>query len=89
MQEAIAQQIAALLKPNLTGADKQRLSLSPTENPAAYQLFLRGRYFWNKLTIEGIQKGLGFFKQAIEEDPRFALAYAGLVDCYTLQSMQV
>lgn len=89
MQEAIAHQIAELLKLNLTGADKQRLRAHPTENPKAYQLYLKGRYFWNKLTLEGIQTGLGFFKQAIEEDPGYALAYAGLMDCYTYTHVPV
>ena len=85
LQETISQQIAERLKLKLTGQEKQRLSERQchTENPEAYQLYLKGRHFWNKLTLEGVQKGLELFQQAIEKDPTYALAYTGLVDCYT------
>ena len=89
MPETIAQQIAELLKLNLTGADKHTLSARPTGNPEAYQCYLKGRYFWNKLTLEDIQKALGFFKQAIDKDPGYALAYGGLLDCYTYMQVPV
>jgi DNA-binding winged helix-turn-helix (wHTH) protein/tetratricopeptide (TPR) repeat protein len=85
LQEAIPQQIAERLKPQLTGQDKQRLFARQrhTENPEAYQLYLKGRHFWNKLTLDSVQKGLEFFQQAIEKDPAYALAYTGMLDCYT------
>ncbi|MCK4824613.1 tetratricopeptide repeat protein, partial [bacterium] len=53
-----------------------------TENIEAFNLYLKGRYFWNKRTEDGLKKGIEYFKQAIEIDPNYALAYAGLADCY-------
>jgi TolB-like protein len=82
MQETISEQIAERLKLKLTGQDKQRLIERRTENPEAYQLYLKGLYFWNKLTPDGVQKGIQFFQQAIEKDPAYALAYTGLQNCY-------
>ena len=83
-------QIADRLKLNLTGADKQRNSArTPLKNPEAYQLYLKGRYFSNKMTLETIQKGIEFFKQAIDKDPAYALAYAGLLNCYTYINVPV
>jgi len=55
-----------------------------TENPEAYQLYLKGRYYWNKRTQEAIEIGIRYFQQAIEKDPSYALAYAGLADCYVI-----
>src|SRR5262249_5908096 len=66
----------------LTGEERSRLNRRWTENAAAYQLYLKGRYFWNKRTLEGVQKSIRLFEQALEEDPDFALAYAGLADGY-------
>jgi adenylate cyclase len=83
MQEAMAQQIAERLRLRLTGKDRDRLTRRHTENPDSYQLYLRGRYFWNKLTIDGVRRGIEHFQQAIEKDPGYAAAYAGLLDCYT------
>ena len=57
-----------------------------TENTEAFQLYLKGRYFWDKRTEEGFQKGIDNFNQAIRVDPNFALAYAGMSDCYVLLS---
>jgi tetratricopeptide (TPR) repeat protein len=68
----------------LTGEDKQRMSRRHTENVEAYGLYLKGRYQWNKRTLEGMQAGIEFFQQAISKDPRYALAYAGLADAYAL-----
>ena len=82
MQEKIAQEIAEKLRLKLTGEEQQRLTRRHTENAEAYQLYLKGRYHFNKLTVDGVQKGVAHFKQAIEKDPRYALAYAGLGDCY-------
>src|SRR5215218_6339239 len=55
-----------------------------TENATAYSLYLKGRFEWNKRTQEGVAAGIRFFEQAIAEDPRYALAYTGLADCYSL-----
>jgi TolB-like protein/Tfp pilus assembly protein PilF len=84
LQETISQQIAEQLKLKLTSRDRQRLAERQTENPEAYQLYLKGRYFASKCTLDGVQKGIEFFRQAIEKDPAYALAYTGLLDCHTL-----
>jgi tetratricopeptide (TPR) repeat protein len=55
-----------------------------TQNPEAYQLYLRGRYFWNQRTPDGVKKGLEYFEQAIQKDPNYALAYAGVADSYAV-----
>lgn len=60
------------------------LAKTPTVDPEAYQLYLRGRYFWNKRTEEGLKKGREYFEQATEKDPGYALAWAGLADSYNL-----
>ena len=82
IQTEITQDITENLKLNLSGAQKSRLAQHPTENGEAYQLYLRGRFYWNKRNAEGVSKALGYFQQAIDRDPNYALAYAGLADCY-------
>ncbi len=84
IQEEISKEITEKLRLHLSAAARERLGKRYTENPEAYQSYLRGRYQWNKLTEDGIYKGIAFFERAIEQDPRFALAYAGLCDCYGL-----
>jgi eukaryotic-like serine/threonine-protein kinase len=84
VQDEVAAEIAEKLRVKLTGEDRKRLSKRYTESVAAYQAYLRGRYHWNKRTREGLEKGLQSFAQAIEEDPTYALAYAGLADSYAL-----
>ncbi len=83
-QEEIAKQIADKLELRLTGEYERRFAKHYTEDSEAYQLYLKGRYQWNKRTVEGLKKGIDFFNQAIEEDPGYALAHAGLADCYSL-----
>ena len=85
LQETITQQIAERLKLKVTGEEKQRLTERErhTEDPEAYQLYLKGRHFWNKLTPDGVQKGMELFQRALEKDPGYALAYTGLLDCHT------
>jgi Tfp pilus assembly protein PilF len=68
----------------LTGKEQQRVTKSYTENTAAYQLYLKGRYFWSKRTEEGLNKATEHIQQAIDIDPNYALAYVGLADCYNL-----
>ncbi len=82
IQTQITQDITENLKMNLSGAEKSRMAQRPTENGEAYQLYLRGRFYWNKRTAEGVNKATGYFQQAIERDPNYALANAGLADCY-------
>ncbi len=84
IQEGIAQEISDKLRMRLSGEDKKRLTKRPTENAEAYGLYLKGRYQWNKQTLDGMETGINFFKQAIEQDPRYGLAYAGLADAYAL-----
>jgi serine/threonine protein kinase/Flp pilus assembly protein TadD len=84
MQEEIAKEISENLRLRLTGEEKKRLSKRHTENTEAYQAYLKGRYYWNKRTAEGFKKSIEHFQQAIEKDPSYALAYAGLADAHNL-----
>jgi TolB-like protein/Tfp pilus assembly protein PilF len=84
MQKEIAQAIAQEIKITVRPEEQARLTQSHPVNPEAYQLYLKGRFFWNKRTEEGLNKGLEYFQQAIEKDPDFALGYAGLADSYLM-----
>ncbi len=84
VQEQIAKEITERLRLRLSGADRKRLTKRYTEDTEAYHLYLKGRYYWNKRTQEDLKTGIDFFKQAIEKDPNFALAHAGLADSYYL-----
>ncbi|MEK6324037.1 MAG: protein kinase [Acidobacteriota bacterium] len=84
MQGDISRDISAKLRLKLTGENEKRLAKSYTENTEAYQLYLRGRFYWNKRTREAYKKAIEFFNQALEKDPNYALAYSGLADCYSL-----
>jgi serine/threonine-protein kinase len=82
IQSDIAENIVSTLKIELSPEDKERFQKKQTENLEAYNLYLQGRYFWNKRTDEGLKKSVQYFEQAIEKDPGYALAYAGLADSY-------
>jgi TolB-like protein/tetratricopeptide (TPR) repeat protein len=82
VQDAISQKVASALALRLSGEESRRLTRRYTDNVEAYQLYLTGRYHWNKLTPPEITKSIGFFKQAIDLDPTYALAYFGLADAY-------
>ena len=82
MQNEIAKAISSNLRPTLSGVDESKLKKHYTDNPEAYQLYLKGRYFWLKFTPEDHKKAADYFNQAIALDPTFALAYAGLGDTY-------
>ncbi|MEK6299285.1 MAG: protein kinase [Acidobacteriota bacterium] len=84
MQEEIARQISQKLQLKLGGEDERRVSKHFTDDPEAYKLYLKGRFYWSKRTEEGLKKGIEYFNQAIEQDPSYALAYAGLADCYAI-----
>jgi serine/threonine-protein kinase len=84
IQEEIANAISERLQVKVAGSRKKRLSKRPTENEHAYQLYLQGRYHWNRRTSESVQKGVEYFNLAIQADPQFALAYAGLADSYSI-----
>jgi len=83
VQRDIAQEITANLRLKLSGADKDRLTKHYTEDPEAYQLYLKGRYFLNARTEESTGKAIEYFQQAIAKDPVYALAYSGLADSYS------
>jgi DNA-binding winged helix-turn-helix (wHTH) protein/TolB-like protein/Flp pilus assembly protein TadD len=80
MQDTVSEQVAQALVAKLTGGEKRLLAKHYTESAEAYQLYLKGRYFWNKRTTEGSRKAVEYFNRAIELDPAYALAYAGLAD---------
>jgi TolB-like protein len=84
IQSDVAQKIASALEATLTSDEIQRIDRTPTESTEAYQLYLQGRYFWNKRTDEDILKAKEYFEQAIEVDPLYAQAYVGLADSYNL-----
>ncbi len=86
VQDQISEQVARALTLSLSGAEQELLTKRYTENSEAYQLYLKGRYFWNKRTVEGLKKGISYFNEAVEKDPSYALAYAGLADSYSLLS---
>jgi TolB-like protein/Tfp pilus assembly protein PilF len=83
VKQAIAQEITAKLKLKLSSEDQRRLVKRDSTNAEAYQFYLRGRYFWDKRTSDGIKQAIEHFQQSIERDPNFALGYVGLADCYT------
>ncbi|HET6978363.1 MAG TPA: winged helix-turn-helix domain-containing protein [Pyrinomonadaceae bacterium] len=82
VQDEIARAISESLKFKLTGQERIRLTKPPTDNIEAFNLYLRGRYFWNKYNKEWVLKAIDAFKQAIEIDSHYALAYCGLADAY-------
>ena len=84
LPEKISGRISETLQLKLTGAEKKGLTKHYTENTDAYRLYLLGRYNWNKRTEEAIRKSIEYFQQAIESDPSYALAYAGLADSYAV-----
>ena len=86
LQSEIARDVSTKLKTKLSGADEARLTMNYTASPEAYQLYLKGRFYWNKRTVDGLRQAAGYFKQSIEKDPGFALAYSGLADAYVLFS---
>src|SRR6266478_5532191 len=84
VESEIAKTIAETLQARLTGSEKTLITKTPTVNPEAYELYLKGRFFWNKRTGTDLRKSIDYFKQAAEKDQKYALAYAGLADAYVL-----
>ena len=84
VRSEVAQQVADTLKVRLLGEDKRKIDKKPTENLEAYNLYRQGRFYTDKLSEEGMTKAVPLFQQAIEKDPRFALAYAGMADNYVI-----
>jgi TolB-like protein len=84
LQADVASAIAREIQVTLTPKEHARLTQTRPVNPEAYEAFLRGRFFWNKRTKEGMQKGLEYFRNSVEKDPSFALAHVGLADSYNM-----
>ena len=84
VESEIAKTIADALQAKLTGSEKSSIAKAPTSNPEAYELYLKGRFFWNKRSGVDLRKAIEYFNQAIAKDPNYALAYAGLADSYLL-----
>jgi len=83
-QEQISRQISEKLRMELSGVEMARVTKHTTEDSEAYQLYLQGRHQWNQRTLEGLQLAIDLFQQAVQKDPRYALAYAGQADAYAL-----
>jgi TolB-like protein len=86
IQSEVAQNVASELKTTLTSSDREQVEKSQTRNPEAYNLYLQGRFFWNKRTKYGLDRSVEYFEKAIATDPQYALAYAGLADAYFIQA---
>ncbi len=84
IQDDISNEISEKLRLKLTRAEKKRLTKRQTDNVEAYRLYLKGRHHWNRWTEEGFYKAIGYFQEAVEKDPSYALAYTGLADSYVL-----
>jgi TolB-like protein/Tfp pilus assembly protein PilF len=84
VESDIAKTIADTLQAKLTGSESTAISNKPTENPEAYELYLKGRFFWNKRTGQDLKTACDYFQQAIAVDPHYATAYAGLAESYIL-----
>jgi tetratricopeptide (TPR) repeat protein len=82
VEDAISQRVAGALAMELTEAQQRRLTRRETADSEAYELYLKGRFFWNKRSRDGFERAAAFFRQAVEKDPSFALAYAGLADTH-------
>ena len=77
VESEIAAKVAEILQAKLTGAEQHAISMQPTQNTEAYQLYLKGRFFWNKRTGPDLQKAIDYFKQAIEKDPGLCAGLCG------------
>ncbi|HLG93710.1 MAG TPA: protein kinase, partial [candidate division Zixibacteria bacterium] len=84
IQEKVAGEITGALRLQLSPNEQKDLKQRPTEDAEAFQLYLKGRYWWNKRTEEAIWRGIRYFEEAIQKDPLYALAYAGLADSYNM-----
>src|SRR5207247_10279949 len=85
-ESEMAKVIAETLQAKISGSEKSSIAKAPTEDPEAYELYLKGRFFWNKRTGADLRKAIDYFNQAVARDPNYALAYVGLADSYLLLS---
>ncbi len=84
LQDDISKDVSTRLREKLTGAEQKLVAGSTTENSEAYQLYWKGRFCWNKRDLPNLRKSVEYFEQAIDKDPNYALAYAGLADAYAV-----
>ncbi len=84
IETEIAKTVAETLQAKLSGSEQHAIAARPTENTEAYELYLKGRFFWDKRTGENLKRSIDYFNQATAADPNYALAYVGLADCYLL-----
>ncbi len=86
LQSEIAKDVSTKLKSKLSGADEAKVTKTSTHDAEAYQAYLKGRYYWNRRTAENLKKAIEQFKLAADRDPNYALALAGLADCYNVSN---
>ena len=84
LQDALSEKIAGALTLRLTDVERRSIRKHFTEDPAAYEAYVEGRYWWNQRTSDGLLEAIGLFEKAVGRDPSYALAWAGLADCYSL-----
>jgi TolB-like protein/DNA-binding winged helix-turn-helix (wHTH) protein/Tfp pilus assembly protein PilF len=84
LQNRVSSAIVDEIRINLTSEEKERLAKNPAVRPDAYENYLKGRYYWNKRSDEGLAKAIRYFEEATREDPQYALGYAGLADSYAI-----
>jgi TolB-like protein/DNA-binding winged helix-turn-helix (wHTH) protein/Tfp pilus assembly protein PilF len=89
LQNRVSSAIVNEIRINLTPEEEERLAKTPAVAPEAYENYLKGRYYWNKRSDENLTKAIGYFEQATHDDPQYALAYAGLSDCYAIISAEI
>src|SRR5256884_416898 len=85
LQSEVARAIAKAIQVQLTPQEQARLAQAQSVDPQAYEFYLRGRYFWNKRTEAALRKSIDYFRQAIQREPNYALAYAGMADAYIVR----
>jgi tetratricopeptide (TPR) repeat protein len=86
LQTDVARDVSNRLKPKMSGADEAKVMKTYTANPEAYQLYLKGKFYWNMRTGDSLKQAAELYRQAIEKDPNYALAYSGLAETYVLFS---
>jgi TolB-like protein/Tfp pilus assembly protein PilF len=84
IESDIAKTIADKLQTKLSGSEQRAISVEPTADLEAHELYLQGRYLWNRRTAQNLKKGLSYFEEAVRKDPNYALAYAGIADTYSV-----
>src|SRR5215831_8827600 len=86
LEDSISQRVVKALRLNLAKGEHEALIRHQTGDTNAYESYMKGRYFWNQRSRDGLIKATDYFERAISEDPNYALAYAGLADCYSLRT---